>query len=108
MASEARLFTSEQTLESLTFVAQPALTGRLCLTPCSIANEPDIYHELILLLAGLKLINAFGGNTTRGAGECTMELPEKIRVDGREVSVSNQLANVEALVLYKDDWEAQR
>lgn len=99
LAAEARLYTSEFAAEGLAFVAQPALTGRLCLTPMSGAT--DVYYELVLLLAGLKLVNALGGGLSRGAGECEIELPPTIRVDGKDLSVKEHLERVGELEYYQ-------
>ncbi len=105
LAAEARLYTSEFAAEGLTFVAQPALTGRLCLTPMSGAS--GVYYELVLLLAGLKMVNALGGGLSRGAGECEIELPPTVRVDGKDVSVKEHLERVGELEYYQIAAEAK-
>ncbi|MBI3013677.1 MAG: hypothetical protein HYY65_01125 [Candidatus Tectomicrobia bacterium] len=107
LAAEARLFTSEFTAEGLTYEARPALIGRLRLSPVSLADAPDVYYELVLLFAGLKSVGTLGGGASRGAGECVFVLPGNVIVGGRQVPVERQLANVEALALYRDDAEAQ-
>jgi CRISPR/Cas system CSM-associated protein Csm3 (group 7 of RAMP superfamily) len=98
MAAEARLFKID---------AAPFLTGRLYLTPVSFAGDPDVYYELILLLAGLKTIYALGGSRSRGAGHCEIHLPENIQVNGRPISVNLQLDHIEDLALYWEEAEAQ-
>lgn len=103
LAAEARLFTSEFTAGGLTYEARPALIGRLRLTPVSVADDPDVYYELILLLAGLKSVGRLGGGTSRGVGECECILPENVIVDGRRISVELQLVNIEALAVYRDE-----
>ncbi|MBZ0161051.1 MAG: hypothetical protein K8G79_13125 [bacterium] len=107
LAAEAKLFTSEFTAGGLTYEARPALIERLRLTPVSVADDPDVYYELVLLLTGLKSVGTLGGGTSRGAGECVCVLPENVIVDGRQVPVERQLANVEALELYREEAEAQ-
>jgi CRISPR/Cas system CSM-associated protein Csm3 (group 7 of RAMP superfamily) len=107
MAAEARLFTSEFAAEGSTFDAQPALTGRMQLTPMTVASEPDVYYELVLLLAGLKIVETLGGDQSRGAGRCEIKLPETIRVDRRDISIKRQQAHVEGLSLYWEEAEAQ-
>jgi CRISPR/Cas system CSM-associated protein Csm3 (group 7 of RAMP superfamily) len=106
LAAEARLFASELTAEGLTYEAKPALIGRLRLTPVSVVDDPDVYYELVLLLAGLKSVGTLGGGASRGAGECVLILPGNVIVDGRQVPVERQLANVEALALYTDEAAA--
>ncbi len=107
LAAEAKLYTSEFAAPGLTFEARPALTGRLQLTTMTSVDEPDVYYELVLLLAGLKLIGALGGGQSRGAGECELSLPANIRMNNREVSVAKQLAFVEELRLLWEEPEAQ-
>ena len=106
LAAEARLFTSEFAAEGLMFEATPALTGHLALTPITGADDPDVYYELVLLLAGLKMIGALGGGRSRGAGQCEIELPKFIQVNRREVSVETQLKYIDELILYQLEVEA--
>lgn len=105
-AAEARLFSSEFALAELTFIAKPAVTGRLNLTPSTFSGAQGIYHELVLLLAGLRLIDAIGGARSRGAGQCEIILPQTISVDGQPIAVDTQLAHIEELLMYSDDIEA--
>jgi len=106
VAAEARLYTSEFATEGLTFVAQPALTGRLKLTPMSVADESDVYYELVLLLAGLKMVTTLGSGVSRGAGECEITLPEHIHVDGKPVPVKRYLKYAEGLEFYRTEANA--
>lgn len=106
LASEGRLYTSEFAAEGLTFEANPALTGHLSLTPMRYADEPDVYYELVLLLAGMKMIGALGGGVSRGAGQCTLDLPLAIQVDGNDIPIQRQLNYIEALRLYRDEAKA--
>ena len=107
LATEARLFTSEFAAEGLTFEAAPGLTGRVWLTPMTVADAEDVYYELVLLFASLKLVGSLGGGTSRGAGACEIALPESVLVNGRTVLVESQLANIDGLSLYKDEAEVQ-
>lgn len=107
LSAEAKLYTSEFAAPGLTFEATPALTGCLKLTTMNGIDEPEVYYELVLLLAGLKLIGALGGGQSRGAGKCEITLPQYIRINGREVSVDKQLVYVENLRLFWDEPEAQ-
>jgi CRISPR/Cas system CSM-associated protein Csm3 (group 7 of RAMP superfamily) len=107
LAAEARLFTTEFAAEGLRFEATPALTGRMQLMEMAAADEPEVYYELVLLLAGLKLIAGLGGSLSRGAGQCEITMPPTIRVNGQDVSVERQLAHVEELALYWDEAEAR-
>jgi len=107
MAAEAHLFTSELAVEGLTFVAEPLLTGRLSLKPSTFSDEPDVFYELILLLSGLKLIATLGGGASRGAGRCEVDLSAaRLKINGREVSISTQLTHAEELQVWGDEVEA--
>ncbi|RMD60552.1 hypothetical protein D6833_09515, partial [Candidatus Parcubacteria bacterium] len=59
VAREGLLFTDEFATENLTF--QTCISGHLPLT--AVLDEPGRYYELILLLAGLKAVEALGGGT---------------------------------------------
>jgi len=108
LAAEARLFTSEFTAEGLTFEAEPALTGRLWLTPLgAVEGSGAVYYELILLLAGLKLVGTLGGGSSRGAGECTITLPDTVTVGGQQIQVDHQLEHIGMLDLYPEETEVQ-
>lgn len=106
-AAEARLFTSELAASELTFLSQPALSGRCRLTPMRVVDDPDVYYELVLLCAGLRLVARLGGGQSRGAGECEITLPQSIRVGRQEIPVERQLANVEGLTLFADEVDAE-
>ncbi len=108
LAAEARLFTSEFAAEGLTFEAEPALIGRLWLTPMTVVDDPDAYYELVLLLAGLKLVGSLGGGTSRGAGECELDVSKPISVNGRSIPVERLLAYTEELIFYREDVEARQ
>lgn len=106
LAAEGRLYTSEFAAEGLTLESNPALIGHLSLTPMSYAEEPDVYHELILLLAGIRMVDVLGGGVSRGAGQCSLDLPPVIQVDRKEIPIERQLSHIEALSLYPEDAKA--
>jgi CRISPR/Cas system CSM-associated protein Csm3 (group 7 of RAMP superfamily) len=106
VAREGLLFTDEFAAEKLTF--QTSISGYLPLT--AVLDEPGRYYELILLVAGLKLVEAIGGSTSRGAGRCRLILPDEVHVtsDDREEStleVPWLLDRLELLELYKEQVE---
>jgi CRISPR/Cas system CSM-associated protein Csm3 (group 7 of RAMP superfamily) len=103
MAAEAHLYTSEYTLENLTFISSPAIEGYLALTP--VTGEPGLFYEVILLLCGLKMLATIGGSVSRGAGQCSVTLPEKIQIGEQEMEIEHYLNNLEYLYLYRDEIE---
>lgn len=104
MALEARLYSSEFAAEGLEFQSQPAVTGQLQLQPVTLADEPDVYYELILLFAGLKMTSALGGGASRGGGTCEFVFQtEDVMIDGRAVPVERQLAHAHLLEFYKEE-----
>jgi len=103
---EGLLFTDEFAAEGLTF--QTRVSGYLPLT--TILGEPGHYYELILLLAGLKMVDALGGSNSRGGGRCQIRLPEKVTVrigkgETQEIEVAWALDYLEWLELYKEQVE---
>jgi len=109
LAAEAHLFTSEFAAEGLTFVARPGFNGRLRLTRMSLAEDPPVYYELVLLLAGVKTVETLGGSASRGAGACRLDLPKTVMVNRQSLEVAQQVEYVEFLDpdLYREDREAQ-
>ncbi len=106
VAREGLLFTDEFAAENLAF--QTCISGHLPLT--AVLDEPGRYYELILLLAGLKLVDALGGGTSRGAGQCQIELPPKVTVraddwETGKLEVAWILDRLEFLEWYKDQVE---
>lgn len=102
VAREGLLFTDEFAAEGLTF--QTRISGHLPLT--AVLGEPDRYYELILLLAGLHLVNSLGGSTSRGAGRCRISLPDTIQVtsdDRQETTLRGNwvLDRLDLLELYE-------
>ncbi len=106
VAREGLLFTDEFAAENLTF--QTGISGHLPLT--AVLDEPGRYYELILLLAGLKMVDTLGGSTSRGAGRCRMRLPDEVTVRADDwpqgkIEVAWLLDRLELLELYKEQVE---
>ena len=106
VAYEGLLYTGEFTAEGLAF--QTCLSGYLELTP--VLGEKGRYYELILLVAGLRLVDSLGGNTSRGAGRCHINLPDYITVNSvdfgeEDLSIDWLLERLELLQLYKEEIE---
>ena len=104
IASPGKLFTSESTVENLEF--ETAVTGRLLYTP--IDDEVPGGYEMLLLLAGLKLINTVGGGASRGAGWISCNLPETIKIGSAkdswtEVDWKKILKNLEWLETFEPE-----
>ena len=104
VASPGKLFTSESTVEDLEF--ETAVTGRLLYTP--IDDEVPGGYEMLLLLAGLKLINTVGGGASRGAGWISCNLPETIKIGSAkdswtEIDWKKTLKNLEWLETFEPE-----
>jgi CRISPR/Cas system CSM-associated protein Csm3 (group 7 of RAMP superfamily) len=82
-AAPDHLFTGETSVEGLTF--ESAVTGWMDAT--YIDGDASVgCYELLLLIAGLRLVNTLGGGNSRGVGHISLEMPENFLVDGRDVS----------------------
>ena len=57
-------------------------------------GDPDTHYELILLLAGLRLVSFLGGAASRGMGLCSIELPQAVQINDRQVFVDDLLTQV--------------
>jgi hypothetical protein len=93
-AAPDRLFTSEFALENLRF--ESAITGWLEVTPIA-GEDATGGYELLLLLAGLGLVNTLGSGSSRGVGHCAIHLPEQVMVGMKPVQVAEVLANLNLL-----------
>lgn len=93
-AAPDRLFTSELAIEDLRF--ESAIAGWLTLTPIA-GDDSTGGYELLLLLAGLRMVNTLGSGSSRGAGHCTFRLPEQITVGERSIKVADVLENFDLL-----------
>lgn len=92
LAAEGLLYTGEATAPNLVFRSEQGVAGRLALTP--LMGDPDAPYELILLLAGLRLVRFLGGATSRGMGLCSIELPPVVQINDHQVFVDDLLAQV--------------
>lgn len=92
LAAEGLLYTGEATAPNLVFRSAQGVTGRLELTP--LMGDPDTHYELILLLAGLRLVSFLGGAASRGMGLCSIELPQAVQINDRQVFVDDLLTQV--------------
>jgi CRISPR/Cas system CMR subunit Cmr4 (Cas7 group RAMP superfamily) len=87
-AVDQALYTSEFGLSHLTFVG--TIKGQLYCTPIdslkeTVHNEEKTYtltpsYSLLLLLAGLLLLERIGGNKSTGKGQCSCRI-EEVRLD---------------------------
>jgi CRISPR/Cas system CSM-associated protein Csm3 (group 7 of RAMP superfamily) len=74
------LFTSEFGIRGFTF--EGSIDGWLECTPISDADNSPTY-SLLLLLAGLRLLDAIGGNKSTGKGRCNCEIT-MLTVNGKQ------------------------
>lgn len=94
IAASDHLFTSEFAVEDLQFTS--SITGWLEVTP--IAGEASTGgYELLLLLAGLRMVNTIGGNVSRGAGWIKITVPDTVSIDNQNVSWREMLEYVDLL-----------
>lgn len=101
LAAEAYLYSSEASAPNLVFEAPLGITGYLELTP--IMDDPDLSYELVLLLAGLELVHAIGGEVSRGLGQCKIVVPPHIQVNGEDRDVAPMLDNIGLLECWNDE-----
>jgi len=94
IAAPDHLFTSEFAIENLRF--ESAITGWLDVTPIA-GEEATGGYELLLLLAGLQLVNTLGSGSSRGAGHSTIHLPRQVTVGKHAISVEDIFENYDLL-----------
>ncbi len=92
-AAADRLFTAEFVAENLCF--ESAIVGWLDVTPIA-GDDSTGGYELLLLLAGLMLVNTLGSGSSRGAGHCRILL-ERITLGARFVKVADVLEHLDLL-----------
>ncbi|MEW6399735.1 MAG: RAMP superfamily CRISPR-associated protein [Bacillota bacterium] len=106
VAREGLLFSQQFATRLLSFAT--AITGSLWLTP--VAGEKGVYYELMLLLAGLHLVDSLGGRRSGGAGRCRLLVPAAVLVRSDEgeqrLEVSRLLGDLDLLELYDQQVEA--
>jgi len=94
IAAPDHLFTSEFAIENLRF--ESAITGWLDVTPIA-GEEAGGGYELLLLLAGLQLVNTLGSGSSRGAGHSMIHLPRQVTVGEQAISVKDIFENYDLL-----------
>lgn len=94
------LFTSELTIENLHFESE--IRGYLEFTPIAGESSKGGY-ELLLLLAGLMLVETLGGGASRGTGWCRIILPENIKVNGQQITLKEIMENFELLPYFNQE-----
>lgn len=104
-AAADRLFTSEFAIEGLRF--ESAIFGCVDVTPIA-GDDSTGGYELLLLLAGLRLVHTFGGAGSRGAGHCVIHLPEHVTVGQRSIRVKEVLENLELLGEFEKEFYDER
>lgn len=106
IAAEDRLYSSEFAITGLTFSGR--VSGWLDATPCTLDKDYG-YYEVNLILAGLRLVEMLGGERSRGAGQCCVELPPQVMLQmrGRDTlevfDVRRLLMAAEALEFFTDE-----
>jgi CRISPR/Cas system CSM-associated protein Csm3 (group 7 of RAMP superfamily) len=92
VALEERLFTSEMSIENLTF--NFGISGWVATTP--IAGDEVLSYELMLLVAALKMVPSIGGDRSRGHGRCAIAV-DTIKVNQHALRPAELLENLELL-----------
>jgi CRISPR/Cas system CSM-associated protein Csm3 (group 7 of RAMP superfamily) len=82
VAEEGHLFSTEYAEVMLIFEAH--IMGRLPLTPC--ADDIGHAYELLLLAAGVRMVQALGGDKSVGCGACEMMFVGDIQVGDTAVT----------------------
>ncbi len=86
-AATGHLYTSEVAVEELSF--EFSITGWLEATPIA-GDISGGGYELMLLLAGLRLVNTLGGGNSRGIGHCAIAIGD-VNVDGQKLKLAQVL-----------------
>ncbi len=98
------LYTSEFGVKKLSFVGK--ITGWLeCAAIESIKNGPT--YSLLLLLAGLHMIDRIGGNKSTGKGQCQITITELTINKVKNEQWSSWLDHLEMLSYYSMDGASQ-
>jgi len=99
-AVKGALYTSEFGIRDLTF--QGSITGWLECTPIDLPIQKLPTYSLLLLLAGLHMVDRLGGNKSTGKGHCTCNVTQ-VAINGEQVAReewSSWLDHLYALSLY--------
>lgn len=92
VALEERLFTSELSIDNLSF--RSCISGWMATTP--IAGDEVLSYELMLLVAALKMVPSLGGGRSRGYGRCAINV-DVIQVNQQSVTLEEVIENLELL-----------
>jgi CRISPR/Cas system CSM-associated protein Csm3 (group 7 of RAMP superfamily) len=100
-AAPDRLFASEFTVEGLYF--ESGITGWLEVTPIA-GDDSTGGYELLLLLAGLRLVNTLGGQNSRGAGMVAIQLLDmNVKINDAEIPWKEVLENLDLLESFDEE-----
>lgn len=100
IAAPSYLFTSELAIENLHFESE--IKGYLEFTPIAGESSKGGY-ELLLLLAGLTLVETLGNGASRGIGWCRFILPEEIKINGQQIALKEVIENLELLPYFNQE-----
>jgi CRISPR/Cas system CSM-associated protein Csm3 (group 7 of RAMP superfamily) len=96
VAEEGHLFSTEYAEAMLIFEAH--IMGRLPLTPC--ADDIGHAYELLLLAAGVRMVQALGGDKSVGCGACEMMFVGDIQVGDAAVTPLELFDMIDYLEFY--------
>jgi CRISPR/Cas system CMR subunit Cmr4 (Cas7 group RAMP superfamily) len=91
------LYTSEFGVRSLTL--QGSIRGWLKCTPTNLPVEHVPTYSLLLLLAGLHMVDRLGGNKSTGKGQCQCTIT-RVAIDNTPLNWSAWLDHLDALSSY--------
>jgi len=106
-AVKGALYTSEFGIRSLTF--KGSITGWLTCKTISSAESDGPTYSLLLLVAGLHMIDRLGGNKSTGKGRCTCEI-RQLKVGENEYTLEqwqSWLDHLDALSYYSTSQEEE-
>jgi len=98
------LYTSEFGVRSL--ILKGSITGWLECIPIDAPVEDAPTYSLLLLLAGLHMVDRLGGNKSTGKGQCACNIT-KVTIDTKPVNWSPWLDHLEFLSYYSTDATSQ-
>jgi len=82
-AVKGALYTSEFGIRDLAF--QGSITGWLECTPIQLPVDTSPTYSLLLLLAGLHMVDRLGGNKSTGKGKCSCDVTQVV-INGEQVA----------------------
>jgi CRISPR/Cas system CMR subunit Cmr4 (Cas7 group RAMP superfamily) len=96
-ATQGALYTSEFGVKDIAF--KGSISGWLnCLEIEDLPNDGPTY-SLLLLIAGLRMVERLGGNKSTGKGKCSCEVRE-VKINGSDQNWPDWLKHLEHLSLY--------